>query len=69
MLPPWIIAVIASAIAIIVIVPGLIWADRRIRNRRAVKAQISELEADLMAKLEQWQKEGRDVSELEDLFK
>ena len=69
MLPPWIIAVIASAVAIIVVVPGLMWADRRIRNKRAVNAQISEIEVDLKAKLEQWQKEGRDVSELEDMFK
>ena len=55
--------------ALIVILPVLFWNYRRIRNRRAVKAQISELEADLKAKLEQWQKEGRDVSELEDLFR
>ena len=54
---------------LIVILPVLFWADRRIRNRRGVNVQISELEADLKAKLEQWQKEGRDVSELEDLFK
>jgi hypothetical protein len=51
--------------ALIVTVPGLLWANKSTKRRRATNAQISELKT----QMELWREEGYDVSELEDLFK
>jgi len=51
--------------ALIVIVPGLLWANKSTKRRRATNAQIR----DLKTQMELWREEGYDVSELEDLFK
>ena len=51
--------------ALIVTVPGLLWANKSTKRRRATNAQISELKT----QMELWREEGYDVSELENLFK
>ena len=51
--------------ALIVTVPGLLWANKSTKRRRATNAHISELKT----QMELWKEEGYDVSELEDLFK
>jgi hypothetical protein len=51
--------------ALIVTVPGLLWANKSTKRRRATNAQIR----DLKTQMELWREEGYDVSELEDLFK
>ena len=50
--------------ALIVTVPGLLWANKSTKRRRATNAQISELKT----QMELWREEGYDVSELENLF-
>jgi len=51
--------------ALIVTVPGLLWANKSTKRRRATNAQIRELKT----QMELWREEGYDVSELENLFK
>jgi len=67
-IPTWLIVVIVSSV-LLGLSSGLFWAYRRARNRRKMNTQIDELEADLKTKIEKWRGQGRDVSELEDLFR
>jgi hypothetical protein len=49
---------------LIMVVPGLVWANRRMARRGRYNTRIRRLRV----QLERWQKEGYDVSDLEDMF-